>query len=156
VFASVLPYLSSFQKAFGFYFIISGNRNYMCALYFLHIYLYCLNAYLVRLWFFPYKRLVCLYVYLAALQVSSNHGAKCLAQRLGLRWIFYLCTFTTPADIASSIKNVSSFSVRSALSVLYSLVILSSSIANLSSLVCAFHYYILRIYSFVSSRPIHS
>ena len=154
--ASVVPYFSSFQKAFGFYFITSGSKNYMCALYFLHMFLYYLNAYLVRWCFFPYARLVYLYSYLACLQVSSNHGAKCLAQRLGLHCIFYVCTITTPACIPSSIMNASNFSVRSSLSSLNSVVIWLSFVANLSSLVYAFHVYMLFMYSLVSSRPIHS
>jgi hypothetical protein len=154
--ASVLPYFSSFQKAFGFYFITSGNRNCICDLYFLHRFLYDLNASLVRWFFFPYARLVYLYIYLAYRQVSSNHGAKCLAQRLGLRWIFYVCTFITPAFTPSFIINASSFSVRSSLSSLNSVVISFSFVANLSSLVYALHVYMLFMYSRVSSRPIHS
>jgi hypothetical protein len=152
----VFPYLSSFQKALGFCFIKFGSINYMCALYFLHMYLYSLNAALVLLLFFPYDRLVYLYVCLAVLHVSPNHGAKCLAHRLGLRWILCSRILTTPACIASSIKNVSNRSVRSSLLSLYYIVILLNSIANFPSLVCALHFSMLCIYSLVSSRPIHS
>jgi hypothetical protein len=154
--ASVFPCLSNFQNAFGFCFIRLGTINYMCALCFLHMYLYSLNAALVFLLFFPYYRFVYLYVYLAALHVSSNHGARCLAHRLGLRWILFSCILTTPACIASSIKNVSIRSVRRSLLSLNYSVILLKSVANVPSLVCFLHFSMLCIYSFVSSLPIHS
>jgi hypothetical protein len=152
----VFPCLSNFQKAFGFYFIRLGTINYMCALCFLHMYLYVLNAALVFLLFFPYYRFVYLYVCLAARHVSSNHGAKCLAHRLGLRWILCSRLLTTPACIASSIRKVSIRSVRRSLLSLNYSVILLNSVANFPSFVCAFHFSMLCIYSFVSSLPIHS
>ncbi len=66
-FVSMLPYFNSFQNALGFYFIIVGSMNYICALYFLHIFLYTLNISLVRGSFFPNARLICLYCYLVFL-----------------------------------------------------------------------------------------
>jgi hypothetical protein len=79
------------------------------------------------------------------LHVSSNHGARCFAHRLGFRfWCDrFLWLFITPAAYASAIRNASTFVVRSSLSSLYALVMLLNAAANASVDVCAFQIFAL-------------
>jgi len=151
-----LLYFSRFQKFRGFLFISSGKVNCIWALCFLHTLLYSWYACLVRLSCLPNALLCYLYVLRAFLQPSSNHGAKCFAHLLGFTFIVCCISLSTPASRASRIRNYSNYSVRWSLSSLYCVVILSNFCANLSLFVCSFHFHILRMYSLVSSLPIHS
>ena len=153
---SYLPYFNRFQKFLGFRFIRSGKVNCNCARYFLHTRLYSWYDFLVRVSFFPNALLHCLYVYLACLHVSPNQGAKCFAHLFGLCYIFYFTSCSTPADMASRIKNSSNYSVRLLLSSLNHVVTLLNSVAKRSLFVCSLHFWILCIYSMVLSLPIHS
>jgi hypothetical protein len=63
--------------------------------------------------------------------------------------------YTTPASIASAIKNFSTIYVRVSLSYSYYAVIALNFSVNWSVEVCAFHFFALRMYSVVSSPPTH-
>ena len=118
--------------------------------------MYILNASFTTAFFFPCVRFNCLYFYLVSLHYSSNHGARCLVHLFGFFWSLSLIVFITPACCASLIINSSTLLVLISLSWLYYTMILLNSALNLSWLLCSFHLYILSMYNFVSSFPIHS
>ena len=125
------------------------------ALLILHVFLNCLYAALVCSCFFPCIRFFALYSRRASLHNVLNQGARCLAQRFGFLYCLVYIALTTPTAMASSIRNSSTRYVRVSLSSWHLSDIAVNFAANWSVEVCAFHVFALRIYSVVSSPPIH-
>ena len=125
------------------------------ALLILHVFLNCLYAALVCSCFFPCIRFVALYSRRASLHNVLNQGARCLAQRFGFLYCLVYIALTTPAAMASSMRNSSTRFVLVSLSSVNLSEIALNLAANWSVEVCAFHVFALRIYSVVSSPPIH-
>ena len=67
-------------------------------------------------WWLPFAREAALYVALACLHCSLNHGARCFAHLLGFLWERGGVTFSTPALTASAIIKFSMASARASLS----------------------------------------
>jgi hypothetical protein len=149
------PYRSIYQNCFGLVFKMFGNSVCSCALLILHVLLKVLKAALVFSCFFPYYRLMSLYVFFASLHIMLNQGARCLVQRLGFLYCLIWIAFTTPAYMASWMRNSSTRLVLSSLSSWYWSVISLNFVAKVAVEVCAFQFLALYKYSRVSSPPIH-
>jgi hypothetical protein len=106
-----------------------------------HALRYSFVACVLRLSPVPYIRLVLAISLFAALQFSSNHGARVLPHLLGFLGVVMLIHFTTPAYTAYSSKNCSTLAARLELSIVVSSTIfLNSSIKSGWSVKLA-HYY---------------
>lgn len=95
------------QNCLGLYFNISGNyyANYFFPV--VHAYLNDLNAVSDYILCLPYVLLALIYNYFATLHSAVNHGAICLLHLLGLAAYLTYIYLTTPALLASDIKNYS-------------------------------------------------
>jgi hypothetical protein len=148
-------YLSIFQNLIGLYFNMSGSSNWSCALWALQRSLNFLYATFVWLWFLPCLLFVFLYVALASLQDSSNHGARCLAHLFGLMLILRVLLWITPIFLASRMRNSSILLVRRSLSCLNVSEIVLNYFANIVVDVCACQICALLLYSATQSPWIH-
>lgn len=127
------------QNCLGLYFIISGNVNYIYALACLHYYPNFFSASCVCACTFPFFWAAALYLFLAVLHRSLNHGAMCFAHLFGFRAIRFFVALKTPALVASSIMNSSTLAARISLSASYFYVIASNASLNSFVDVCSFH-----------------
>ena len=148
-------YFSMFQNLIGLYFSISGSSNYSSALWVLQHSLNFVYAIFVWLWFLPCLLFVFLYVALASLQDSSNHGARCFAHLFGFMLILRVLLLITPIFFASRIRNSSILLVRRSLSCLNVSDIVLNCFANMAVDVCAFQSFALLLYSATQSPYIH-
>jgi hypothetical protein len=99
-------------------------------------------------WDFPCVLAVALYVFLAFLQVSLNHGARCLAHLFGFLWLRGWISVTTPAFVASASINNSIAAARASLSFSNWAAVSLNVLENSAVDVCDFHLAALVLYSF--------
>jgi hypothetical protein len=148
-------FFSNPQNYLGRCFSISGRVNWNCALLFLHCFANSSSASYACLCILPFYFTAFLYLVLAVLHLSLNHGARCFAHLFGFFATRLLLTSRTPAVVASFIRNASIFVDCSALSSAYYLLIALNAIANSTVDVCCFHLFALSLYSVKHSPSIH-
>ena len=91
----------------------------------------------------------------ASLHFPVNQGARCFAQRLGFVGGRVEVTWSTPAVVASAIRNSSTLVERSLLSSAYVVMISVNAAAKSYVDMWAFHLCAHALYSFRNSPSIH-
>lgn len=136
------------QNYLGFCFNMSGRVNCMCALLCLHYCTKSFSASTACACSLPLCLIAVRYLARAALHCAVNHGAICLAHLFGFFLVRLVDTSTTPAAIASSIRNVSIYAERSSLLCSLLVVMVVNAVANFCVDMCAVHCAALLPYSF--------
>ena len=119
---------------------MSGISFANCPFARLHSLMNPLSASFASLLPLPASLQLSLYYFFASLQAPSNHGARCLPQRLGLSGGCILDSLITPARSPASKKYFSIFADFSSFVSPKSPIIASIPCWNSSVLVCFFHF----------------